>query len=41
MSWTVTTIILLVACFIGAFTLCEWFVKRRRDGRDNDRDSLV
>lgn len=41
MSWFPATILFVIACLAVAFGLCEWLIRRRSDGRNNDRDSLV
>ena len=40
-SWFLLTILFVLACFAGAYVLCEWLIRRRRDANDNDRDSLA
>ncbi len=41
MSWFLVTLLFVIACFVGAFSLSEWLINRRNAGRGGDRDSLV
>ena len=41
MSWIPATLIFVAISLAGAFLLCVWLIRRRRDANDHDRDSLA
>ena len=41
MSWLPLTLFIVFATFVCVFGGCEWYLRRRRNDRSGDRDSLI